>query len=108
MNNLLDDNFYPTLKSSRFSKWSFANAIASSLCLLYLFVNMPRYIFAKESLTPIHPGPSVYLIIFLVFTGIILTLISIVKKEQNLWLKWLGAIVNGLWFLLIVLSLIFI
>nr|MBS0037070.1 hypothetical protein [Saprospiraceae bacterium] len=91
---------------SIFSKLSFINSLALLGIMSYFIMRIPSVIKASEGL----PEPSLLLIIathLLCVTGLLMTILSFTKKEPSTWFKWVGAILNGIIFLLIEGSAIF-
>jgi len=90
----------------RFSKRSMITSLITMGLFFYLFLTMPKTIKASEGL----PEPPMIIVVatqIFCLIGIIMTGLSITKKEPSPWFKWVGAILNILLFLTIVGSAIF-
>lgn len=89
-----------------FSKLSLINALITLGIFSYLFSSIPKTIKVSEG----FPEPPIIIVIAIqVFclTGIIIMILSFIKKEPSNWFKSTGAILNILLFLIIVGSAIF-
>ncbi len=105
MNEILDEIEVKN-KNKTYSRLSFINSLLNIGLISYHIAGIPRMVKASEG----FPEPSKILITAtLVFclTGILMTILSFVKKEPSTLIKWLGAILNSLLFLFIVALVVF-
>jgi len=104
MDNILDSKQVVN-NSTKYSKISFLFAITSLCCLGYMFSLIPSTIKVSEG----FPSPSIYLIRMSqlsVFLGLVFTILSITRKENNTLYKWIGATLNILFVIFIIGSTI--
>lgn len=105
MPEILDEiEIKPT--QTKFSKLSFAVSLITLGLSSYLFLSVPNTIHVGEDF---YTPPMVMIIATQAscLTGMVLTVLSIAKKEASTWYKWVGGILNVLMFLLILGSVIF-
>lgn len=99
MKDTLDEIFRRS-ESKTFSRLAFTAAVISASCMMYLISLRSGTIKATEGVAT----PSVFLINSLVVNclfGVLMTGISLVNKEPNTWIKWIGVIINVIIFLFI-------
>lgn len=92
---LLDEIEKSKNRSNRFSNFSFFFALMTLLLFFYLFSKIPTTIDAKN---PFYQPNTMQILTLNLsyFLGSICAILSFVKKEPNGFMKWVGAIVNGL------------
>lgn len=105
MNNNLDDQFTKTKKLGLFSLLSFSVGMFLTLRMVYSILLVPDKIGPNDELNNSQASNFHYLT-FLVIAGAVLALISVVKKEDNHWVKMIGIFLNILWFCLMVIGVI--
>lgn len=99
MNNILDEHEIAAKKEqSLFSKLSLANALITLVLWGYAILNMSRALREGSAIMSV----VIVGIMFLCLTGILVTLLSFLKKEPSTWSKWVGAILNVFWLLFLV------
>ena len=104
MNEILDHTEKKNQKRT-FSKLSLINALISLGLFGSLLFDSPETIEASESV----PAPSMtFMTAVLLFglLGVVMTVLSIVKKEPDNWYKWVGGILNILYFLFLTVTAI--
>lgn len=111
MKNIIDDVKPISQKTKKiFSKLSFTIAMIEVLLIVLLFQiswtwNLNKTIgWAENAINPIVLASLIKIFILL---GILFSILSFVKKEPNSFYKWIGAILNGLIFIIIIASIIF-
>ncbi|MEK7257947.1 MAG: hypothetical protein AAB316_24525 [Bacteroidota bacterium] len=106
MNPTLDEIESKPKLSKTFSKLSFAFAVVSLILIGYLFGQIPSQIKASDGLTQ---PPRILAVVanFLVIIGIVMTVLSFSKKEPTTWMKWVGGILNSIFFVMVIGSIIF-
>ncbi|MFT5261751.1 MAG: hypothetical protein ACI8YQ_000476 [Polaribacter sp.] len=105
MNEILDEIEFKN-NQKIFSKLSLIASLLTLGLSTYLFSSTPRAIKASVSLSE-PPIVIVTAIQILCLTGIVMMVLSFVKKEPSTWFKWVGGVLSILLFLLIVGSAIF-
>jgi len=106
MNEILDE-IGVKKKQKIFSKLSLIASLITLGLFSFLILSGPRIIKASESLPTEPPIVLVTAIQIFCLTGIVMMILSFAKKEPSTWFKWVGGILNGLLFLLIIGSAIF-
>ncbi len=92
------------INQKRFSKLSLINSLVTLGLSFYFFILVPENLKASE----FHKSTMVIIAIQLFcLTGIIMTILSFTKKEPSNWFKWIGAILNILFFWALIGSVIF-
>jgi len=88
-----------------FSRLSFFNSIISlgligmvSRTMLKVFQGDLRFAYPNEAILVMH---------FFFVSGILMTILSIAKKEPSNWMKWVGAILNIVFFVIVYSSIIY-
>ena len=93
-------------RSVLFSKLSFFTALFTVFGFLYLMAQIPKRITVSEGITS-PPRWVVIIVLFSCLMGVVFTAISIARKEQSKFYKWVGAVINIILFLLIFGSIVF-
>lgn len=78
-----------------------------SLIIALITIGMLSYLFWCMSKMTRPPEVIAYIVRLCFMSGILVTILSFVKKEPSTWFKWVGAVVNILIFLLVVGALVF-
>ncbi len=107
MLSVLDELEQKKNKKRTFSKLSLVMAII----IIVLFNKLNNHIMdSMEAGNPVEPFLSQlqYVILLFLIFGAVCSILSFGKKEPTTWFKWLGAILNLTFFLLIISSLIFV
>ncbi len=86
--------------SNLFSKLSLINSLLTLGAFVYLFISMPSSIKVSDGLPEPDPGVIVAAQMFCI-TGLIMMILSFVRKEPTSWYKSAGAFLNILWFLVL-------
>lgn len=106
MSEILDEIENKGNASKRFSILSLlASSVTINLCVL-LVKGFSKIVRAGEGIYQ----PSILLIYaigFFCLFGVVMTILSIVKKEPSSWSKWIGGILNILLFFLLLGTVIF-
>jgi len=92
-----------------FSKASLIMSLITLGLFIYLGSLIPGVIKASEG-SPLTLPTLIYMsgaILVSSVIGIVITIWSFVKKESNSWYKWLGGILNILFFLFLIVSVVF-
>ena len=99
MKTILDEIEEVKNEKKTYSRLSFINSVIS-IGLILFFSLFPSDAFIKP-----YPLELRFVLLFFLISGIIMAILSIAKKEPNNWMKWIGAILN-IAFFMIVLGLI--
>ena len=89
-----------------FSKLSLITSIITLGLFGYLFLRLPRKLTASQGI----PEPPMIIVTtaqIFCLVGIVMLILSFIKKEPSTWFKWTGAILNILLFVILVGSAIF-
>lgn len=106
MNNILDEIEIEKQAGKLFSKLSLVISLITLGLLCCFFLNISGQIKASEEFL----APSMAAIIgtqVSCLSGVIITVLSFVKREPSTWFKWIGAILNILIFLILAGAVIF-
>ena len=106
MEEILDEVNGQSQRSNINSKLSFAISLITLICFLMILSQIPTRLKASAG----FPAISTTLLIFTLVSclaGVIFTAISIARKERLKYLKWVGALLNILFFLLIFGSMVY-
>jgi hypothetical protein len=108
MNDTLDEHILNKEKRGVgiFSKVSFGFALFMVFKMIHSIILTPSVIGANEDLSVTDEGSNFHYLTFLVIAGGVCALLSILKKEENNLIKWFGAIINVLWFILMIIGII--
>ena len=94
------------MNRNTFSKLSFLFSIITLGLFSYLFLSIPNTIVVGENIG--QPSKStIWSIFILLLIGISMMILSITKKEEHTWYKWIGLILNTTVFILIIGSILF-
>ena len=105
MQDILDEIKFKN-NSKTFSFLSFTSSIIALGIVSYLIISIPRHLNATQGI----PQPPIILIVGLhtfSIIGLVMTILSLVKKEPPTWFKWIGGVLSVVIFLLIISVIIF-
>ncbi|KAA3622986.1 MAG: hypothetical protein DWQ02_25280 [Bacteroidetes bacterium] len=105
MNEILDEVPIKNNKT-RFSKLSFALSILTFVMFAIIYANIPKTIVAGDGISSI-PMLLIFVTRVLCVLGLLFVFVSFEKKEPSTWYKWFGAVLNMVWFLVLVGTVIF-
>lgn len=106
MNETLDE-IQVENNQKKFSRLSFALSILTLVMFVILFASFPKNLAVGEKVL-IIPIFMIFLTsAFFCVLGVILMIVSFVKKEPNTWFKWVGGVLNTVWFLIFIGTVIF-
>ena len=89
-----------------FSLLSFISSLVTLGIFTYLFFILPRVIRVSGGF-PIPPLTVILVFYVSFFLGMITTIVSFIKKEPNSFYKWLGAVINIILFIFLVINILF-
>jgi hypothetical protein len=103
MNEILD-RIEEEIRPKTFSKWSFGTALIIMGLYTYMSSLVPSEMQFNAGGFPMIPLVLTWAFRLSCLLGFIFTILSFVKKEPSSMMKWIGAIVSGLIFLILAIA----
>ena len=104
INQILDETTEVLILKKTFSKWAFGTAIITTTLIVYYATQIPSEMKASDVGKPFIPLEFASIMLLSCLLGFVFTIISFVKKEPSSVIKWAGAIINIIPFLIMVWS----
>ena len=104
MNQLLDESENIPILKKTFSKLSLGTSIITAILMLYFMSEIPSETKVEDIGKPFVSTLFVGLMLLFCVLGFIFTIISFAQKEPSTLIKWVGAVINTILFLIFVWS----